>query len=396
MRFYSKQSVLEAAKDRIRYLYSEFDDVIVSFSGGKDSTVTLNLTIEVARELNRLPVKVVFLDQEAEWQSVIDYIRTVSEHPDVDMWWFQIPLRLFNSASSDTDWLNCWAPGERWMRPQEPNSIKVNRYGSDRFKDLFCKISLTEWGDKRIAWVAGVRCEESPARAMALTFAATYKHITWGQRLSKVKDHYTFYPLYDWSYTDIWKAIHENSWTYCKIYDEQYRHGIPIQQMRVSNLHHETSFVSLFYLQEIEKDTWEALCQRLPGINTLGQLKTDAYACPKTLPPMFSDWREYRDHLLKHICVHEEHQAKFRKYFAGMDEKFKLFPAKDEMYKTQIKAILSNDYHFTQLSNWITRPQMADWRNWMKGKIHRNNASNPYIKATDPALFGTMPSFKAS
>ena len=167
MRFYQNQTVYEAALDRIRYLYNEFDDIIVSFSGGKDSTVTLNATLQVARELNRLPVKVVFLDQEAEWQSVVDYVRSIGNMDEVEMWWFQIPLKLFNSASSDTDWLNCWAEGEEWMRPQEPNSIKINRYGCNRFKELFSKISLTEWGDKRVAWVAGVRCEESPARAMA-------------------------------------------------------------------------------------------------------------------------------------------------------------------------------------------------------------------------------------
>ena len=380
MKLYRNETVFDAALDRIRYLYSEFDDVIVSFSGGKDSTVTLNMTLQVARELNRLPVKVVFLDQEAEWQSVVDYIRSIGKLKEIEMWWFQIPLKLFNSASSDTDWLNCWAEGEEWMRPQEPNSIKINRYSCDRFKELFKRISLVEWGNKRIAWVAGVRCEESPARAMALTTGITYKHITWGQILDKAKSHYTFYPLYDWSYTDIWKAIHCNGWEYCKIYDEQYRYGMGVQQMRVSNLHHETSFVSLFYLQEIEKHTWEALCRRLPGISTLGQLKTDAYACPKALPSMFKDWRQYRDYLLKYICIQEEHQLKFKKYFDLMDKKYELFPAKDEMYKAQIKSILSNDYHFTQLENWRTRPQMADWRNWMKGKTHRNNATSLYIK----------------
>ena len=64
MKYYQDKTVYEAALERIRFLYQEFDDVVVSFSGGKDSTVTLHMTLQVARELNRLPVKVVFLDQQ--------------------------------------------------------------------------------------------------------------------------------------------------------------------------------------------------------------------------------------------------------------------------------------------------------------------------------------------
>jgi len=379
MKLYRQETVYEAALERIRYLFNEFDEVIVSFSGGKDSTVTLNLTLQIARELNRLPVKVVFLDQEAEWQCVVDYVRAVGQIDGVDLWWFQIPLKLFNSASSDVDWLNCWAEGEEWIRPREPNAITINRYGTDRFKELFPKISLVEWGDKRVAWVAGVRCEESPARAVGLTQGRTYKHITWGQVISKTRDHYTFYPLYDWSYTDIWKAIHAHRWKYCRVYDEQYRYGIPVMEMRVSNLHHETSFKNLFYLQEIEKHTWEALCRRLPGISTVGQLTTDAYACPKILPSMFKDWREYRDYLLKYICAHEEHQQKFRKYFEKMDVEYNHFPAMNKVYQSQIKSILSNDYHFTQLENLRVRPEVMAWRNWMKGKPIKDNDLNVYV-----------------
>ena len=380
MKYYQDKTVYEAALERIRFLYQEFDDVVVSFSGGKDSTVTLHMTLQVARELNRLPVKVVFLDQEAEWQTVIDYIRTVSQMPEVEMWWFQMPLKLFSSASSDSDWLQCWEEGKQWMRPREPNSIKVNRYNCDRFKELFKKISVTEWGEKRIAWVAGVRAEESPSRLIGLTQSATYKHVTWAQILDKGKEHFTFYPLYDWSYTDIWAAIHKNAWPYCKIYDEQYRYGMPTRQMRVSNLHHETSFVSLYYLQEIEKETWEKLCKRLPGVSTLGQLKDQAYACPEKLPFMFSSWREYRDHLIKYLIVNEKHQEKFRRKFASMDKKYEHFPDPDQMLRRQIKTVLTNDYHFTQLDNYLANPILDGWRKWMNGKWHEKQSVNPLVK----------------
>ena len=46
MKYYQNKTVYEAALERIRFLYQEFDDVIVSFSGGKDSTVTLQMTLQ--------------------------------------------------------------------------------------------------------------------------------------------------------------------------------------------------------------------------------------------------------------------------------------------------------------------------------------------------------------
>jgi predicted phosphoadenosine phosphosulfate sulfurtransferase len=40
---YLPKTVLEAAKERIRYLFDEFPVVVASVSGGKDSTVVLEL-----------------------------------------------------------------------------------------------------------------------------------------------------------------------------------------------------------------------------------------------------------------------------------------------------------------------------------------------------------------
>lgn len=268
MEIYTQQNVFDAGLDRIRYLFDEFEEVIVGFSGGKDSTTVLNLAIRVAKEKGKLPVKVMFLDQEAEWQTVIDYIRNVMTRPEVSPMWFQMPIKIFNATSSTKSWLMCWEEGGDWMREKEEISIKVNKYGTDRFHDLFGAIFEKEFPGKKVCYLAGVRCEESPARYVSLSTGAIYKHITYGRRYSKKQDHYVFYPLYDWSYTDIWKAIHDNKWEYCKIYDFQYMYGIRAKEMRVSNLHHETAIHSLFYLQEIEPQTWDNLVKRLEGVAT--------------------------------------------------------------------------------------------------------------------------------
>lgn len=53
VKIFSEKTVYEASKERINYLFDEFEDIYVSVSGGKDSTVALNVTLEVARERGR-------------------------------------------------------------------------------------------------------------------------------------------------------------------------------------------------------------------------------------------------------------------------------------------------------------------------------------------------------
>ena len=139
MKIFLNDNVWDKALERIEYIFDEFDEVIVSFSGGKDSTVIFNLALIVAKKKNRLPLKVLFLDQEAEWQNVVDYVRTVMNMKEVEPYWLQVPIKLFNATSMEKHWLYCWdsEDEENWMRPKEDISIKENVYGTDRFKKLF-------------------------------------------------------------------------------------------------------------------------------------------------------------------------------------------------------------------------------------------------------------------
>ena len=50
MRIYDDKNVFESALDRIRYIYDEFENIMVCTSGGKDSTVIYNLCKIVAKE----------------------------------------------------------------------------------------------------------------------------------------------------------------------------------------------------------------------------------------------------------------------------------------------------------------------------------------------------------
>ena len=377
MKIYKKENVYDAGLDRIRYLFDEFENVVVSFSGGKDSTIVLNLALKVAEEKGRLPLKVLFLDQEAEWQAVIDYIEDVFDDPRVDPIWLQIPFKIFNASSNVKQWITAWEDGVETMRPRHPIAKTENVYGTDRFFDLFPAIAKYHYPEGNMCFLAGVRAEESPRRYLAMTEALTYKDITWGKQLDKKNDLYTFYPVYDWSYTDVWKAIHDNNWQYTKVYDYQYMHGVPIRNMRVSNLHHETALNVLFYLQEVEQETWVKLTRRMTGINTAGKLKDDYFV--KDLPFMFRDWLEYRDHLTENLVQDHNVKEKFKKTWRVQDERYEGMKHIKDLYKAQINTILANDVDLTKLKNFTEKPDVLNWKKWKQGITNKYSDKNKYI-----------------
>lgn len=369
MKIYSKQNVLDAALDRIRWLYDEFPNVVCGVSGGKDSTVVFNLCLQVAKEKGRLPLKVLFIDQEAEWQATIDQVRYMMERPDVEPMWFQMPIKLFNATSTTEHWLYCWDKNskDKWMRDQESYAYTENKYGTDRFGEIFAKIVAVEFPDTPTCYIAGVRTEESPTRYVALTGSPTYKWATWGKKLNERRKHFTLYPIYDWSYTDVWKAIHDNQWPYNRIYDYQHNYGMNVKDMRVSNVHHETSVHSLFYMQEVEPETYVKLTQRIAGIDMAGKLGTADYFI-RELPFMFKDWAEYRDYLMQKLIEDEKWRAGFKREFARQEALYGDTEHADEMRRNQINSILTNDWEHIKLANWERRPQIYNIKRAKQGK----------------------------
>jgi len=350
VQYYLEKNVLDAALDRIRFLYDEFDEVIVTSSGGKDSTVCFHLAMQVAREKNRLPLNLMFIDQEAEWQNTIDYQRTLFYREDVKPYWLQIPMKMFNSANMEEGYRDLWKPGNKWMREKEPIAIKENTYGTEYFYNIFDSFIRKEFKGKSACYIGGVRCEESPDRRLGLTCKAKYKGETWGKNVSVKEKKYTFYPLYDWSYKDIWAFIARNKIPYNKIYDIQYSYGINERRsMRVSNLHHENAIGDLIRASEFEHETWNKLQEVIKGANSIKHLP-ETTLCPKELPFMFKDWKEYRDFLLEKL-VDDKFKEVFRKRFLQMDQKFERWEYLNLMYNKQIETILINDWYFLILDN---------------------------------------------
>jgi predicted phosphoadenosine phosphosulfate sulfurtransferase len=352
MKIYKDQTVYEAALERIRYVFDEFENIVVGFSGGKDSTTLLELSLIVAKEKNRFPLKVMWLDQEAEWKATVDYCDYTLRRPGIEPYWMQIPFRLTNSASFFDQFLYCWdkAHPELWLREKSDISYKENIYGTDRFHEIFCPIE--KWifkGAEKIAVLYGMKASESMNRKMNLTMAPAYKEIDWSTRVTDKsrRQHYKFAPLYDWKDEDIWHAIAINKWRYNTIYDTMWRYGRSIQEMRVSSLIHETSAEhSLLILQEAEPETYNKLVKRIGGVHTYSHFMKDIRV--HELPAAFSSWKEYVEYLAEKLLDDNSRDIILKSFKSSW-----INQAKDinSVYRTFIQIILTNDVDQTKLFN---------------------------------------------
>lgn len=350
MRAYINQTVFDASIERLTWLYQNEENVVVFCSGGKDSTICIELSILVAKALNKLPVKVAFLDQESEYQATVDYMRKLANRPEIELYWFQVPFYLNNTTTLDDNqlWLNCWGEKDenKWIRQREPNSItSLGSLVGERpdFYDC-CKV-LGDYifgKDVNHVEVVGMRASESLTRYVLMHKEKTvYKGINWASRGHR-EGVYRCYPVYDWELSDVWHAIAKYKWAYNHLYDKMFQYGVPNKDMRVSSIIHETGIHGLKYLQEVEPQTFEKLTQRIGGINTYNKLyEKDGYSVKK-LPVAFATWIEYRDYLLEHI-ISDANKPLFKRAFINHTT--------EEDARADVKALLVNDICLTKVSN---------------------------------------------
>lgn len=352
---YLDVNVFDEAMRRINKVFDNFDEVVISMSGGKDSCVLFNMAMMVARERGRLPLKVFWLDQEAEWQGTVDYMKSIMYRDDVKPYWFQVPFDFTNSLSPQKNFIRLWDEKEesKWIHPKDPISIHENPTNGNRFFELMHK--LPEWlaETDNCAVLGGVRVSESPKRRVMLDGGDKFKGETWGYMKGKKDKTQVLYPLYDFLDDDIWIAIAKNHWDYNKTYDVMYRYGIPKKEMRVSSLIHETAYGSIKMLQEFEPQTYKKFTARVAGTSTISHAYDSGFVTPKQLPFAFKDWKEYRDYLLLHI-VKPEYHSLFRKMWKGQDD--------EGWYRVHVSQCIINDIDGTLVANEKITRSLVDYK----------------------------------
>ena len=70
---YLEKNVLDATMERLEIMFQNFENIYFSVSGGKDSSVMVQLANQVAKEMDK-KFDVLFIDLEAQYKHTIEHI----------------------------------------------------------------------------------------------------------------------------------------------------------------------------------------------------------------------------------------------------------------------------------------------------------------------------------
>jgi predicted phosphoadenosine phosphosulfate sulfurtransferase len=283
----------ELALDRLRLCYDRFDTVVVSFSGGKDSTACLNLAARVAAERGRLPLEVFTYDEEAIPPETVAYMARVAQRRDVRFHWYCLPIEARNACSRSSPHWYPWAAEDRhlWCRDLPAGAITEGPAGFRRQAPP--EATPLIWGPRfgRVCLVMGIRTQESLTRYRSVTRKAGGTAF-----LSSDGDHAWIakaYPIYDWELADVWLAPERFGWDYNRAYDVMQASGLSSHVARCSPPFGEQPIRRLHSYKTCWPELWAKMVDRVPGAATAARYaNTDLYGIGVKSGSYAGNWRD--------------------------------------------------------------------------------------------------------
>ena len=312
-------NVYNLSQKRLEIIFREFDNVYVSFSGGKDSGVLLNLTIEyVRRNCPGRKIGVFHIDYEAQYQMTTDYVdETLKSNSDIlEIYRICLPIAAQCATSM---YQSFWIPWdtdkkELWVRdiPQESINEENNPLGFfiKGMWDYDLQNKFSTWYHKNkkaknTCCLVGIRTQESLNRWRAIHSDRNYHNyngLEWTKKMSSGV--FNAYPIYDWIVEDIWTANCKFEWKYNKLYDLFHMAGLTFNQMRVASPFNDCATESLKLYRVIDPKNWGKMVGRVNGVNFTGIYGgTTAMGWNSVKLPDGHTWKSYLEFLLKTLPI---------------------------------------------------------------------------------------------
>lgn len=404
-----EKDVLTAAFERYEIIFKEFDNVYFSFSGGKDSSVMVQLAAMVARKMNK-KFDILFIDLEAQYKTTIEHVEEIkNEHKDVirNFYWVCLPISLRNASSIiQPKWI-CWDKEDKkkWVRemPKQCINERNNKWGwfvhGMEFEQFIVDFAIW-YGQEhgRSAAGIGIRTDESFNRFRTIISdkKERFNGYGWTTLVKDAGNIYNFYPIYDWSVGDIWGAVSQLNLKYNYIYELMYKNGLTLHEQRLCQPYGDDQRDGLDQFRYIEPETWEKVVNRVHGANfgniyarssLLGNIKSEK---PKDIT-----WEQYAVFLLESLGLYapELRDHYYRKIKTFIDwhmdnEGIKKLPdeadrklesaKKVASWRRVARALEKNDF-------WMTRLSFSQTKNDVKRLYELKNkyANIIYAKDTD-------------
>ena len=277
LKIYTEKDVLIASKERISYIFDNFNNIYISFSAGKDSSVMMHLVLKEAIKRNR-KIGVLIIDLEAQYEKTIQHAEDmVKEYKkNIDLYWVCLPIKLRNAVSTfEPTWI-AWELGndENWVRqPHELAITDINYFDffepNMEFEEFMVLFGVWYAKNENTCAFVGIRTDESLNRFRTI---ASKKKETYGSKnwTTKVADSlYNAYPIYDWKVKDLWLFHSKNPHMHHnEIYDMMYKAGMTPNQMRLCQPYGDDQRKGLWLFHMLEPKTWYKVVSRVNGVNS--------------------------------------------------------------------------------------------------------------------------------
>lgn len=255
--------VFSMAIKRLKEQFNNGSRIVVSFSGGKDSGVCLELALIAAEETGNLPLDVLMRDEEIMFPGTFEYARRMADRKNIRFHWIIANQPIINIYNRNNPYY--WVfdktlnPRE-WVRQPPDDAIYVEGMNIDSM--ITHKRFPVEKG-KYLVSVMGLRVSESPLRLMGLFSSKGY--------MTKPNRFDVKYcrPIFDWKDGDVWKAHDDYGWDFNEAYTIMHRLGLKRSELRIAPVAISAQALKALKLSQKAFPQWfEKVCKRLIGIRT--------------------------------------------------------------------------------------------------------------------------------